>query len=327
MSMEFWKDGNLMALVYGEIVARHDADMAALAAERDALQSRNDNQKQQLMDLDRQISPLMSEVSALRDEIKQLKLENGNLPEIRAKFEQDFAAVLARAEKAEAELEARQSVPVKVRFDITTSEFNRYFSERDRGLFDPEVIPLICDYLAAHAVIDVPPGVPSAEELARAGKPIGELRWTNDRAEFIPAPGMRVDLWMDGKRLVPEAEPAETLEQLAEIHYEEWAKHVGDETAWNDLAEYNKDIERTQVLAILRAARPVLDVTPAHYTVPGNCSTVSLNKNDIDYLNSRIRYTVGELPCPRCEQYERQINCIMAVCDPPPAVYMKRNES
>jgi hypothetical protein len=429
---------------------------------------------------------LRAELDNLRDEIKQLKLENGNLPEIRAKFEKDFAAVLRRAEKAEAELAARQSAPVKVRLP-SVEVVNGHLIENNWSTTTDKCMEEALRFAAAHAVIDVLPGVPSVEELmeigddayrkseggehgswykaratairdaviaglaaktqaltereaeptdaqveelarvlchadnenegetfwhncvevvresyrrearaaiahmkplpvdpdawktplflqacddgcgdkfiaeenyfaiihvgdcssdysghdaarasqwlasfaaahgrpvdlrTKADKPIGELRWTGDCAEFVPAPGMRVALWMDGKRLVPEAEPAETLEQLAEIGCESAAR-LARTGPVPDSKEYNLAF----TAAIMRAARPVLDVSPGD--IEYFFSNYSLEEAK-EQLNSRIRYTVGELMCQRCEQYERQINRIMAVCDPPPAVYMKRSES
>jgi hypothetical protein len=72
----------------------------------------------------------------------------------------------AERDAARAELAATRTAPVKVRFDCTEKEAANVFNGADLGGDGLKCLRVLMDYLAARAVIDVPPGVPSAEELA-----------------------------------------------------------------------------------------------------------------------------------------------------------------
>lgn len=82
------------------------------------------------------------------------------------------------------ELPERQTRPVKVRFDVTAEEL--FWEMDDDNLPYPienvEGIALVqhaMDHLAAHAVLEVPPGVPSVEELAE----MAEHTWLNGNGD------------------------------------------------------------------------------------------------------------------------------------------------
>lgn len=60
-----------------------------------------------------------------------------------------------------AELAQRQSVPVRVRFDVAAEEAGRVFNDAGLGGDGLHCLRVLMDYLSAHAVIDAPMGVPS----------------------------------------------------------------------------------------------------------------------------------------------------------------------
>lgn len=90
---------------------------------------------------------------------------------------EDLRAELATIrERAESQ---RQPVPVKVRFSVTEGNIRRKWDSMS-GYLAGDWPQWIMGYLAAHAVIDVPAGVPSVEELA------DEIDWTDFKCCMSP---------------------------------------------------------------------------------------------------------------------------------------------
>lgn len=94
----------------------------------------------------------------LRNEIKRL----------REKYDGVVAGNKALADDLLAIKQAGTQQPVKVRFDVTAEDIRVALACTKRGEF-VSLEQWYLDYLAAHAVIDVPPGVPTLEELAKMG--------------------------------------------------------------------------------------------------------------------------------------------------------------
>lgn len=113
--------------------------------------------------------------------------------------------------------------------------------------------------------------------------------------DIHPTSEMDVQFYLHGRRLVPESETFETLDQLAEMHYLVWAKERGTaqpDADWESLSEADKQLERDQVTAILQSTRPVIDVDDLAFATNGD---MSLNEACV-WLNSCIYHTVHVPP-------------------------------
>lgn len=261
--------------------------------------------------------------------------------------------------------------PVKVRFAIdNTDKLAEQLNNTSKWTWNGMMIEEALPVFAAHAVIDVPAGVPSSYELDRIGKAAVEswnptdekpkmeryatairnavlasqpapheptaaevealarvlyqhssngLTWVQSRSNFlriaraafahIPSrsnaemqicinrKNRRIDAlkacvkkWKAKAKAATPIASADTLEQLAKAaiatapHY--W-------TEWDCMSDTNKEKWIIMVTAILRAAKPRVDVEPGNVWIGDRpfCFTAA----DIDYVNSRIVYGV-QLP-------------------------------
>lgn len=142
------------------------AELEAVKAERDkAVDERNQHIKREYTSWETEFR----KVEAERDELKK----SSELLSVVYKGEMD-ARKSAQSELAA--LRQRDAVPVKVRFDVTAALVEEVFSAGDWAEYSWQAV---MDYIAAHAVIDAPAGVPSVDELMR----IGEWAYENTGAD------------------------------------------------------------------------------------------------------------------------------------------------
>lgn len=225
---------------------------------------------------------------------------------------------LANAEQDLAELRKPTTPrPVKVRFDVTPEEladklhhaqhggWPALSSEPDRTkMMWVDTAVLGMHYLAAHAGIDIPEGVPSAAELGKLG--IDVYGQTGDHEAMGEAILAHLAPYLKPKQEQPAPDicPA-TLERLAEIaiaareHYADKHPTIAA-PALHPPAQIRYEI--ASVLAVLAAAKPEVDAGPIEMLKVfrsnsgegqwRNISEVEAMKSVIALCNSRIRYGV-----------------------------------
>lgn len=200
-----------------------------------------------------------------------------------------------------------RTVRPNVRFECTANEICDHIQYTSD--FALRAIVKAMDYLSTRAVVEVPEGVPSAEDLVDLVK-LGEQQivfkankdgtWPFKKlaheaykkaAQLILdrlSPYLQPQASVDPKLCETPMATAETLEQLAETARGIGEAFAGDPDVWIEI-----------VTAILRAARPYVDVSIAEISeFVGGDAAIDI----INVLNSRIRYRV-ELPpyeCPKC---------------------------
>lgn len=116
-----------------------------------------------------QFAAVSKERDTLKARVAELEDKHGNALHDAQGYKDDYERTRAELEAMKSErynaLRQRDTVPAKVRWGVTAANvYNTFQIERAAGRvkFWSE---WVMDYLAAHAVIDVPAGVPSVEEL------------------------------------------------------------------------------------------------------------------------------------------------------------------
>lgn len=113
------------------------------------------------------VDPALNEELAKRDaQIAALTAERDQFDADRQEKDKVYLALLAEREDLLRQLAERTTRPVKVRFDVTAEEARRAWCNSGKQYGTGSYPLFFMDYLADHAVIDVPPGVPSVKELA-----------------------------------------------------------------------------------------------------------------------------------------------------------------
>ena len=210
---------------------------------------------------------------------------------------------LSRREIDALKAEKTTTRPVRVRFDVTPEDA----CEAVELEVDDEIhMRNTMDYLSAHAVIDVPEGVPSAEDAVETAY---NARYGAQEREWKTAESYSKDAWskvgdsilalfapyLQPATAVDAPEPiaaAETLEQLAEIAWEANRLKYNEVSndirfKWDSIRDNEKEATRAEVTAVLRAAKPVIDMTVAEWAeIVGYDAAVDMANK----LNSRIRY-------------------------------------
>lgn len=269
---------------------------------------------------------LEEERDSLREEIERLEQDCKKQEEWADKYlaERDsLRQQLAEAEKT-------RTVRPKVRFECEAGTVIRV--PNGPVIEDYIIIQEVLDYLSTRAVIEVPEGVPSAEDLVnivrlgeqqivvRAKKdgtwPFEKLAYESYKkvAQLILdrlSPYLQPQASVDPKLCETPIATAETLEQLAEIGWnkdrEEFNRLYGSVNYrvvdWKNADDIDKKSFRVSVAAILRAARPEAWVTRKKLAEWVN-SRMS-NEAVYEQINSRIRYCV-EVPPAECKQGWRE---------------------
>ena len=209
------------------------------------------------------------EAMALRAELEAVKAERDDFKKRYMHVAELNQNQVSMVRKAESELAARQPMPVKVHWSVTAEQ--AFQAWVDSGKAGVESCKVIMDYLAAHAVIDVPTGVPSTEELGKLAYdtmyPTPSLNWNAEtkakRDNWIRTAtairnatlaGMATLAWTDDQ-----------IEALARVLHEAYTKTVSWQTCWNELnaaARLSRIDQARAAVEFMRVGPPEPIATP-----------------------------------------------------------------
>lgn len=195
-----------------------EAECERLRVKASYATAKAERQRQALDDNRKTIESRGAEIARLENEVKRLRIQQ---PETR---------------------------PVKVRFDVTAEDIRVALACTKRGEF-VSLEQWYLDYLSDHAVLEVPPGVPSVEKLVKIYEQSSGYPPENKRFPLRAAGVAAIrDAVLDGiqRREWTDAD----VEELARVMYET-SDADGDAWKWDDGSQYAKNTTRKEARAAL----------------------------------------------------------------------------